>query len=138
MTGLFAPFLVMLVSGQALDVTNASALRFNSYGSVPTYIGIVNNFTRSTATVHVFNPFEYDGHLDFVNRGLSTPTDYHALVAGIVWPGSRKYMPFTIYDLESAPITIGQRTYTWAIRVSRYRYRDTIRQLSNMLIRLNQ
>ena len=110
--------------------------QFVSYGRVPTWVGVAVDWDRPTVRLDLYAQSRFQGHAEYVSRGLGTGLRFREFKALVSEPARRRYLPFFLYDLRACPITAGGRALSWAIRLEDYQYRDTDDHLAAEVLRL--
>lgn len=132
----FAPNVKGSVDGQVRTLTpqEVLALRFVSHEKILTWEGIIENFGKPNAEVHIIDTTKFDGHLGYtknaLGRGQMTEQQFFTEV---MFPASRRYMPFLAFDFRTQPIEVNGKRFSWVMNMRRYNWRDDERQLADVL-----
>lgn len=110
--------------------------RFISYGKIPTWTGVVSNWSEKNVEIHIYDSQKYRGHAEFVSRGLRTGINFRQFKEQVRNPENRKYLPFFLYDLRNNPIELYNIKHTWAIRLEDYQYKDSPQEISSAISKL--
>ncbi|HVH44282.1 MAG TPA: PEP/pyruvate-binding domain-containing protein [Labilithrix sp.] len=120
-----------LSSQEALD------LRFVSYGKVLTWEGLVEDFGKPTAQVHLIDTKRFDGHFGYTKTALGRDQlTENQFFTEVSFPASRRYMPFLAFDLRAHPIQVGAKSFKWVMNIRRYNWRDDEVGLANFAVTL--
>ncbi len=109
---------------------------FLSYGRLPTWTGVAVDWEKQQPRVDLYSPSQYQGHAEYVSRGLKTGITFRTFKAQVRDPATRKYVPFFLYDLSGVNIARAGTRRLWAVRLEDYSYRDTDAQMTAAVLRL--
>ncbi len=115
----------------------SSDLSFISYGNLPTWAGVAVDW-NSAPKVHLYDTKVYQGHSEFVARGLGRKIRFADFKKLSKESKIREYMPFFLYDLNAKPYKNKLGTFNWAIRLENYNYDDKPGHLAEEILRLTK
>ncbi len=133
---LFVAFTLLATWNANAQVYQTLEYQYLSYGKVPTWSAIAAQWETAQPSIHLYDYVKYKGHAAFVSKGLKTGITFKQFKAQVKFPATRKYVPFFLFDLRTCPITIGNTTYHWAIRLEDYSYTDSKAQMAQTVLRL--
>jgi hypothetical protein len=125
----------LLASAQAPALVD-SAPPFLSYGKLLTWTGVASDWQSEEPTLHLYDSTRYRGHAEFVSRGLKTGTTFKQFKQDVKKHGSRKYLPFFLYDLRGHDVREGGKLFAWALVVEAYEYDDSVGQMASEVLKL--
>lgn len=119
----------------AAQAVSVDDLRFVAFNSVPAWTGLAVDWD-TRPVVHIYDPKYFQGHADFLNRGLGRQVPFGTFKSRARHAQGRKYMPFFIFDARDQPIQAGGKEYRWALRLEDYQQDDTPEEMGRALARL--
>jgi hypothetical protein len=110
--------------------------QFLSFESIPTWTGVATDWDKPAAKIHLYDAIQYKGHAQYISVALKTGITFAQFKEQVREYGSRKYMPFFLFDLRKKPPVLEGKSYEWAIRIEDYAYRDNPQQMTETTLRL--
>ena len=114
-----------------------SDLSFLSYGTLPTWSGVAVDWS-SSPKIHIYDTKIYQGHSEFVARGLGRKIRFAEFKKLSKESKKREFFPFFIYDLKDKPYKNKQGSFSWALRLENYNYDDKPEHLTTEIIKLRK
>ena len=96
---------------------------FLSFDTLKTWTAVAVDW-QAAPTVYVYDADVYQGHADFVRRGLHREVTFAAFKAGVRHAADRRYLPFFLFDLRESPWVMAGKEHNWAVRLEDYEYDD--------------
>jgi hypothetical protein len=131
--------LIFVLTLFAINTASAqsSDLSFISYGNLPTWAGVAVDW-NSSPKLHLYDTKVYQGHSEFVARGLGRKIRFANFKKLSKESKIREYMPFFLYDLTGKPFKNKLGTFNWAIRLENYNYDDKPGHLAEEILKLTK
>jgi hypothetical protein len=129
--------LVLTILSFNIASAQSSELSFISYGNLPTWSGVAVDW-NSSPKLHIYDTKVYQGHSEFVARGLGRKIRFSEFKKLSKESKIREYMPFFLYDLTTKPYKNKQGSFNWAIRLENYNYDDKPNHLAEEILKLNK
>jgi hypothetical protein len=133
----FEPTVKGFVNGglRKLSAQEALDLRFVSHEKILTWEGLIADFGKPNAEVHLVDTKKFDGHFGYTQNALGRGPRYTQdnFFTEVQFPRTRKYMPFLVFDFRAQPIQVGGKRFKWVMNIRRYNYRDTEAELAGVL-----
>ncbi|HMV44530.1 MAG TPA: PEP/pyruvate-binding domain-containing protein [Leptospiraceae bacterium] len=108
---------------------------FISYGNLPTWTGVGVDWS-SSPKVHIYDTKIYQGHAEFVSRGLGRKIRFNDFKKLARQSQNREFLPFFLYDLSSKPFINKSGSFNWAVRLENYNYDDKPAHLATEILKL--
>lgn len=108
---------------------------FISYGNLPTWTGVGVDWS-SSPKVHIYDTKIYQGHAEFVSRGLGRKIRFNDFKKLARQSQNREFLPFFLYDLSSKPFKNKSGSFNWAVRLENYNYDDKPAHLATEILKL--
>jgi len=128
--------LISLLSFNSI-YAQTSDLSFFSYGTLPTWSGVAVDWS-SSPKIHIYDTKVYQGHSEFVARGLGRKIRFAEFKKLSKESKKREFFPFFIYDLKDKPYKNKQGSFSWALRLENYNYDDKPEHLTTEIIKLRK
>jgi hypothetical protein len=129
--------LVLTILSFNIASAQSSELSFISYGNLPTWSGVAVDW-NSSPKLHIYDTKVYQGHSEFVARGLGRKIRFAEFKKLSKESKIREYMPFFLYSLTTKPYKNKQGSFNWAIRLENYNYDDKPNHLAEEILKLNK
>ena len=129
--------LVLAILSFNIASAQSSELSFISYGNLPTWSGVAVDW-NSSPKLHIYDTKVYQGHSEFVARGLGRKIRFAEFKKLSKESKIREYMPFFLYSLTTKPYKNKQGSFNWAIRLENYNYDDKPNHLAEEVLKLNK
>lgn len=110
-------------------------LSFISYGNLPTWSGVAVDWNTSPK-VHIYDTTVYQGHSEFVARGLGRKIRFNEFKKLSRQSKNREFLPFFLYNLSAKPYKNKTVSFNWAIRLENYAYDDKPAHLASEILKL--
>lgn len=138
----FAPKVKGEVGGHVRELTPQEVLdlRFVSHDKILTWEGIVSDYGKPSAEVHIVDTKRFEGHFGYTQHALGRGTQYtkENFFSEVQYPATRRYMPFLVFDFRAAPLTLEGKSFKWVMNIRRYNYRDDEKQLAQVLVQMRK
>jgi hypothetical protein len=136
----FEPKVKGSIGGRVRDLTAQEALdlRFVSHEKILTWEGLVEDFGKPNATVHLVDTKRFEGHFGYTKNALDRGPSFTQsnFFQEVQFPATRRYMPFLVFDFRASPIEVNGKSFKWVMNIRRYNYRDNEVQLADVLTNL--
>jgi hypothetical protein len=120
----------------AQNVYNDRQYQFLSFEAIPTWTGVATDWDKAKPQIHLYDAIQYKGHAQYISVALKTGITFAQFKEKVREYGTRQYMPFFLFDLRKKPPVIEGKSYSWALRIEDYAYRDNEKQMTETTLRL--
>lgn len=138
----FAPRVKGYVNGRIVDLTpeQALSLQFVSHEKILTWEGLVADYGKPSAEVHLVDTTKFDGHYGYTKNAIGRGDGFTEanFQTEIQYPRTRRYMPFLAFDFRAHPITVAGKPFKWVMNLRRYNYRDTHEELAQVVVTMRK